>query len=501
MRPTRRWWEFVGVGAVLLAVALLGERVVPLVGASAIGAYLLASAVRAVWSFSGTNDTLSVSTDVTPASVPVSGSVELSLTAGLADPATHPVSINASFPPGVEQNARTLVLEVGQTRASDDFSPQFPVAGRFSFPDLNCVFTSADGLYEERMPLDEHADVTVRAPDVGELYVGTGSERRQRTVGSHRGEEQTVSGEELSSIREYQPGDKIRHIDWKASARLDDLFVREYEDQHERTIHLVVDARLQLPRDRRGQTQIDFLREIALSHLRTARQGEDPCALTVIDDAGLHVDTAVAKTDDHYGRLERHLSALEADSDGQSLGGYVNDHTGAGASEGASGRSQTGMTDSQAQATAARKLGKRASQATEEPPFTEILSPFFERSGGYIDQLGDDPLFKTLRRRAKEHSLEQLTVLLTDDADRGLIRETTRLVTQDGGSATVFVAPNVLFERWPTDESEAAYQSYVEFEEFRRELERIPRVAAYEVAPDDRLRDVLAQGRTRGENR
>lgn len=45
----------------------------------------------------------------------------------------------------------------------------------------------------------------------------------------------------LANLREYIPGDDARAIDWKASARLDRLFVREYEEERSQTYYLILD--------------------------------------------------------------------------------------------------------------------------------------------------------------------------------------------------------------------------------------------------------------------
>lgn len=49
------------------------------------------------------------------------------------------------------------------------------------------------------------------------------------------------SGMALANLREYLPGDDARAIDWKASARLDRLFVREYEEERSQTYYLILD--------------------------------------------------------------------------------------------------------------------------------------------------------------------------------------------------------------------------------------------------------------------
>jgi uncharacterized protein (DUF58 family) len=45
----------------------------------------------------------------------------------------------------------------------------------------------------------------------------------------------------LANLREYLPGDDARANDWKASARLDRLFVREYEEERSQTYYLILD--------------------------------------------------------------------------------------------------------------------------------------------------------------------------------------------------------------------------------------------------------------------
>lgn len=50
------------------------------------------------------------------------------------------------------------------------------------------------------------------------------------------------SGLEFDQIREYQEGDDVRFIDWKGTARQDKLLVREYIEERNRVIMLVVDG-------------------------------------------------------------------------------------------------------------------------------------------------------------------------------------------------------------------------------------------------------------------
>jgi uncharacterized protein (DUF58 family) len=49
-------------------------------------------------------------------------------------------------------------------------------------------------------------------------------------------------GMDLADIREYVPGDDVRHIDWNVTARMDTPYVREYLEDREITAHFLLDV-------------------------------------------------------------------------------------------------------------------------------------------------------------------------------------------------------------------------------------------------------------------
>ena len=46
---------------------------------------------------------------------------------------------------------------------------------------------------------------------------------------------------DLAEVRQYQPGDEVRRIDWNVTARMNQLFVRQYREEKELTAWLLVD--------------------------------------------------------------------------------------------------------------------------------------------------------------------------------------------------------------------------------------------------------------------
>ena len=48
-------------------------------------------------------------------------------------------------------------------------------------------------------------------------------------------------GIEFSEVREYIPGDDVKRIDWNVSARHNSLYVKEFVEENELNIYLILD--------------------------------------------------------------------------------------------------------------------------------------------------------------------------------------------------------------------------------------------------------------------
>lgn len=67
-------------------------------------------------------------------------------------------------------------------------------------------------------------------------------------------------GMEFAEVREYQPGDEVRSIDWNVSARMGRPFVKRYVEERELTIMLVID----MSGSSRFGTRAHFKHELAI---------------------------------------------------------------------------------------------------------------------------------------------------------------------------------------------------------------------------------------------
>jgi uncharacterized protein (DUF58 family) len=91
-------------------------------------------------------------------------------------------------------------------------------------------------------------------PDFAQIarYAWLAGDRRLQEIGIktfiQRGE-----GTDFKQLAEYAQGDSIRHIDWKATLRLDKPIVREFQDERDQRVMLLIDCgRRMRADDRRG---------------------------------------------------------------------------------------------------------------------------------------------------------------------------------------------------------------------------------------------------------
>lgn len=91
-------------------------------------------------------------------------------------------------------------------------------------------------------------------------------------------------GTEFFGIRDYSPGDELRRINWKASARTDYLLSNEYEREHVTNIYLIVDLTSPLKEDLRWAVRASA--SIATYLLRTRNR----LGLIVLGEGVSHVE-------------------------------------------------------------------------------------------------------------------------------------------------------------------------------------------------------------------
>lgn len=92
------------------------------------------------------------------------------------------------------------------------------------------------------------------------------------------------SGFEFDQIREYQQGDDVRFIDWRSSARMNKLLVKEYIEERNRTIMLAVDCSASERFASGDNLKSDHISQIAGVLALVANYGSDNVSLILFSD-------------------------------------------------------------------------------------------------------------------------------------------------------------------------------------------------------------------------
>lgn len=473
MRLTRRGWGTAFVGLFILTLGLLLRRPLLLVGGALVGAWLMGAAALYVRQLQDLLGGFQIEHRTERDRVVAGRDLAVTLSARL--PSSSPLAVTVESQPPVStaslDGASDLTIAIGNVQAGTTYLATWPHAGTVAFDPPAVTATERLGLFRTRFEAGPSPTVTVAPPAPREIHVGVGGEPLAAGYGEH-GSGRTGAGLEPAELREYVPGDAATRIDWKTTARLAEPYVREYEIQTDRRLVLIIDHRDATGRGPAGETVLDYLREVALAYVASARALDDPLGCYTVGAEGLTGQWRPAADRDQYARIDRHLGALTP-TDEPSESTPIERTT----------------------AADARTLASRLDD--DDSLFANTLRPYFDAAEGYIQRIEDEPLYRTVRQARRTLQGPLWTVLLTDDSDPAAVRQAVSVARRGEGRVIVYLAPSALYEPGGLGNLDAAYDRYVEFEEFRRELARPNNVAVYEVAPGDRLEAVLTAGRGR----
>lgn len=116
-------------------------------------------------------------------------------------------------------------------------------------------------------------------------------------------------GMSFAEVREYQPGDDVRDIDWNVTARFDRTFVKVFEEERELTVMLLIDVSGSLRFGSTQRTQHDLITEIAATLSFSAIRNNDKIGVLFFTDR-IEKFIPPAKGKGHILRIIRELITL-----------------------------------------------------------------------------------------------------------------------------------------------------------------------------------------------
>ncbi len=133
-------------------------------------------------------------------------------------------------------------------------------------------------------------------------------------------------GMEFAEVREYQPGDEVRSIDWNVTARMQRPYVKRYIEERELTVMLAVDVSGSERFGTRRRFKSEVASELAAVLAMSAIRNNDRVGCIMFTDRIEHV-VPPRKGRRHALRLIRDILAFEPTGRGTDIGGateYMN---------------------------------------------------------------------------------------------------------------------------------------------------------------------------------
>jgi len=152
---------------------------------------------------------------------------------------------------------------------------QTPRVGRHGLHGLSLEVRGSPGLYEVPLTFANPFGIEV-LPRPFALSMRSPRGGRSRVVAAE-GRPGPLSGDgmELRELREHRPGDPLKRVAWKASARRGQLMVRDYEREERDVIWLLLDASVELWSGPPGKAPLDLaIDEVAAVAMRHLGRGD-----------------------------------------------------------------------------------------------------------------------------------------------------------------------------------------------------------------------------------
>jgi uncharacterized protein (DUF58 family) len=129
-------------------------------------------------------------------------------------------------------------------------------------------------------------------------------------------------GMEFAEVREYEPGDDVRTIDWNVSARMGHPFVKKFTEERELTVMLVVDVSGSERFGTSTSPKLDLAAEVSALLAFSAIRNNDRVGLLMFSD---HIESFVPprKGREHALRVLRELLAFDPVGRGTDIAGAL----------------------------------------------------------------------------------------------------------------------------------------------------------------------------------
>jgi uncharacterized protein (DUF58 family) len=295
----------------------------------------------------------------------------------------------------------------------------------------------------------------------------------------------TGTGIDLSHIRPFAPGDPLKRIHWKASARLNQLMTKEFLAEVDEatggsaSVSLIIDQGGTMARGLAGAAELDFAVNVASIVVKSAIAKGNRIGLITYDEQGVATSLGADLSLQHASSVVRALNEIEP--------GIPLRHP----------RAKLDVTGADVMRV------KRHFAATEDEEsdedgrhFRHVVSYMYARGEGYLHRLKRAPAFRAIAASLKS-AQRQSTILIVSDLENDFspLTEGVRLATSRGARVYVAALFSKVFEQFvdPLLALEDVYAAYDAHLRRIRKLEQIPNVKVIEANTAETLQPALQE--------
>jgi uncharacterized protein (DUF58 family) len=123
-------------------------------------------------------------------------------------------------------------------------------------------------------------------------------------VGLHKSPLHGFSAE-FAQHRQYNPGNDIKHVDWKVFARTDKMFIKEYEEETNLRCQIVIDASSSMFFPKKDHNKLMFATYASAALMHVLKKQRDAVGLTIFNES-IQEHTEAKSSPKHH----RYLSSL-----------------------------------------------------------------------------------------------------------------------------------------------------------------------------------------------
>lgn len=173
---------------------------------------------------------------------------------------------------------RKLIIKSGQ-KAKYEYSLRPVERGEYSFGKLNIFISTPLQLVKKRLVFDEDQNVKVY-PSFLQMrkYDFMAIDNRLRQPGLKK-IRRIGHTQEFEQIKEYVPGDDVRSINWKATAKQAGLMVNQYQEEKAQPVYSIIDTGRVMKMPFEGLSLLDYAINSSLAFSNVALQKKDKIGL------------------------------------------------------------------------------------------------------------------------------------------------------------------------------------------------------------------------------